>query len=110
MADVVPARPVPVTLGIPRETRTGERRVAATPENISRLIKVGFRVLVESQAGDAASFPDGDYVAAGAQVVADARQLWQSADIVLKVHPPAPHPTLGVHEADLLREGGTLIS
>src|SRR6187402_3051968 len=109
MPEAVSPRTVPITLAIPRETRSGERRVAATPENIARLTKVGFRVLVEHQAGDAASFPDEDYTAAGATIVADPRALWNDADIVLKVHPPGPHPTLNVHEADMLREGGTLI-
>jgi H+-translocating NAD(P) transhydrogenase subunit alpha len=110
MAEVAPARAVPITLAIPRETRSGERRVAVTPENVTRLTKVGFKVLVESQAGAAASFPDDDYAAAGATIVADTRALWAGADVVLKLNPPGPHPTLGVHEADLLAEGVTLIS
>ncbi|MEZ5286107.1 MAG: hypothetical protein R2712_15110 [Vicinamibacterales bacterium] len=50
-----------MTLGIPRECRAGERRVAATPENVARLIKLGFTVRVESQAGALASFGDDDY-------------------------------------------------
>src|SRR5436190_2815987 len=97
-------------LSVPKEVRPGERRVAATPENVARLIKMGFAVAVEHDAGAAASFGDDDYAAAGAEVIADTRQLWQVGDIVLKVQPPAPHPTLGVHEAELLREGSTLIS
>ncbi|MFN2446325.1 MAG: Re/Si-specific NAD(P)(+) transhydrogenase subunit alpha [Vicinamibacterales bacterium] len=97
-------------LAIPKECRPGERRVAVTPDNVTRLVKVGFAVLVESQAGAAASFSDDDYVAAGAQIVADTREIWRAGDIVLKVQPPAPHPVLGVHEADLLREGATIIS
>ncbi|MBA3271431.1 MAG: Re/Si-specific NAD(P)(+) transhydrogenase subunit alpha [Acidobacteria bacterium] len=95
---------------IPKESRPGERRVAGTPETIARLKKLGFEVLVESQAGAGASFNDDDYVAAGATVVVDPRELWSQGDIVLKVQPPEPHPTLGVHEADLLRPGATLIS
>jgi NAD(P) transhydrogenase subunit alpha len=95
---------------IPKESRPGERRVAATPETIGRLKKLGFDVLVESQAGAGASFSDDDYQAAGAIVVADTKQLWNQGDIVLKVQPPEQHPTLGVHEADLLRPGATLIS
>lgn len=97
-------------LAVPRECRAGERRVAATPENVARLVKLGFDVLVESHAGALASFGDDDYAAAGAQVVADTRALWQEADIVLKVQPPDQHPVLGVHEADLLREGTVVIS
>src|SRR5688572_10257909 len=97
-------------LAVPRECRPGERRVAVTPDNVSRLIKLGFSVAVEHDAGAAASFEDDDYVAVGAEVMADTRALWQAGDIVLKVQPPAMHPVLGVHEADLIRERGTLIS
>jgi NAD(P) transhydrogenase subunit alpha len=97
-------------LAVPRECRPGERRVAVTPENVARLIKMGFTVAVEHDAGAAASFSDEDYVAAGAEIVSGARDVWQVGDIVMKVQPPAVHPQLNVHEADLIREGGTLIS
>src|SRR5678815_2461986 len=73
-------------------------------------IKMGFAVAVEHDAGAAASFGDDDYVAAGAEIVPDARTIWQTGDIVLKVQPPGDNPSLNVHEADLIREGGTLIS
>ncbi len=110
MPESVAARPVPLTLAIPRETRSGERRVAATPENVTKLTKVGFKVFVEAGAGAAASFPDDDYAAAGATVVKDTRTLWQSGEVVLKLNPPGMHPELGVHEADLMPEGTTLIA
>ena len=97
-------------LAIPRECRAGERRVAAAPENVTRLIKLGFEVTVESGAGALASFTDEDYTRVGATVVADPRKLWGEADIVLKVLPPEDRPDLGTHEAELLRQGGTLIS
>ncbi len=97
-------------LAVPKECRPGERRVAATPENVTRLIKMGFAVSVEHDAGAGASFGDDDYEKAGATIVADTRALWQAGDVVLKVQPPEMHPGLGVHEADLIREGGTLIS
>ena len=61
--------------------------------------KLGFEVLVETQAGALASFGDDDYATAGARVVDDTRALWQEADIILKVQPPDHHPVLGVHEA-----------
>ncbi len=99
-----------MTVGIPKESRPGERRVAATPESIGRLKKLGFEVLVEAHAGAGASFSDDDYQTAGATVVADTRQVWHDADILLKVQPPEPHATLGVHEVDLLRPGATLVS
>lgn len=97
-------------VAVPKESRPGERRVAATPETVGRLRKLGFDVVIESQAGAGASFPDDAYRAAGATVVSDPREVWTTADILLKVQPPDMHPTLGVHEADLLRPGATLIS
>jgi len=60
-----------VKLAVPKECRPGERRVAVTPENVARLIKLGFAVAVEHDAGAAASFSDDDYVAAGAEIVAE---------------------------------------
>ncbi|MDP3718675.1 MAG: Re/Si-specific NAD(P)(+) transhydrogenase subunit alpha [Acidobacteriota bacterium] len=97
-------------LAVPKECRPGERRVAVTPENVAKLVKLGFSVAVEHDAGAGASFGDDDYAAAGAEVITGTRAIWQAGDIVLKVQPPAAHPELGVHEAELLREGGTLIS
>ena len=96
-------------IGIPKEIHAGEKRVAATPESVKGLIGLGFTVAVETGAGDAAHFTDADYTAAGATLVAEPRALWGESDIVLKVRPPTMHPT-GVHEADFLRSGGTLIS
>jgi len=97
-------------IGIPKEIRPGERRVAATPETVSRLLKLGFEVQVESHAGAGASFADADYIAIGATIMRGARELWAQSDLILKVQPPEQHTELGVHEAELLREGGTLVS
>src|SRR6478736_1490963 len=97
-------------IGIPKEIRPGERRVAATPDTVSRLLKLGFEVQVESQAGAGASFSDADYTALGATVVRGARELWEQSELVLKVQPPEQNSQLGVHEADLLPEGATLVS
>ena len=96
-------------IGIPKEVHEGERRVAATPESIGHLQKMGFDVVVEAGAGAAAEFSDAAYKAAGADIAEDAADIWQ-ADIVLKVRPPEHHPAKGRHETGLLREGGTLIS
>ena len=97
-------------IGIPKEIRPGERRVAATPDTVSRLLKLGFEVSVETQAGAGASFRDSEYSALGASVVRSARELWDASDIILKVQPPEQNSQLGLHEAELLREGGTLVS
>ena len=63
-------------IGVPRETFAGEKRVATVPEVVEKLIKLGFEVKVQSGAGDAANFSDDTYRAAGAEIVADAPQLW----------------------------------
>ena len=76
-------------IGVPRETFPGEKRVATVPEVVEKLRKLGFGVLVESGAGDAANFGDDTYRAAGAEVVADAATLWSRADIVFKVRAPS---------------------
>ena len=97
-------------IGIPREVHEGERRVATTPDVVGQLRKLGFDVIVEANAGAAASFSDSAYEQAGASIIKDTRALWSAADIILKVRGPTQHATLGMHEADLLREGQTLIS
>lgn len=97
-------------IGVPREIHAEETRVAATPETVTQLRKLGFEVAIETGAGAAASFPDEAFQAQGAEIIADTKDLWSQADIVLKVLAPEEHPTLGMHEAELLREGATLIS
>jgi NAD(P) transhydrogenase subunit alpha len=91
-------------IGVPRETAAGEKRVASVPEVVEKLVKLGFKVAVQSGAGDAANFGDEAYRAAGAEIVADAAQLWRAADIVFKVRGPSSE------EIGLMREGATLVS
>ncbi|MDD4912307.1 MAG: Re/Si-specific NAD(P)(+) transhydrogenase subunit alpha [Sideroxydans sp.] len=90
-------------IGIPCETAAGEKRVASVPEVVEKLIKLGFKVAVESGAGDAANCSDDAYRAAGAEIIAGATQLWASSDIVFKVAVPSSA------EVGLMREGGVLI-
>jgi H+-translocating NAD(P) transhydrogenase subunit alpha len=90
-------------IGVPAERAAGEKRVATVPDVVQKLVKLGFTVAVQSGAGDAANFADDTYVAAGAQVVSGAAELWARSDIVLKVRPPTSD------EVGLMREGGTLI-
>ena len=97
-------------IGIPKEIHAGERRVAATPDTAQKLEKLGFAVLIERGAGDTSDFPDTRYIDAGCKIAADAREVWSKADIILKVRAPEMNPALGLHEADLLMEGKTLIS
>ena len=96
-------------VGIAREIRPGERRVAATPETTRRLVKLGFDVRIETEAGGGASFRDAEYQAAGATIV-DKAELWSGSEILLKVQPPELDPASQKHEADLLSEGAVIIS
>jgi NAD(P) transhydrogenase subunit alpha len=78
-------------IGIPKEIRAGERRVAVTPETVGRLHKLGFEVAIETGAGHGASFEDTAYEAAGVTIEPDAASIWGTSDIVLKVQPPEKH-------------------
>jgi NAD(P) transhydrogenase subunit alpha len=78
---------VHLKIGIPRETRAGETRVAATPETVKKLIAGKNTVLVEAGAGAGAHIPDADYAAMGAQVVSGADVYGQS-EMLFKVRPP----------------------
>lgn len=71
-----------LTVGIPKETFPLERRVAATPESVARLIKPGFSVQVETMAGEQSFFADADYQEAGATIVDN---VYKSSNIILKV-------------------------
>lgn len=99
-----------IKVGVPREIHQGERRIAATPQTVLRLRKLGFEVGIEKDAGAEIGFSNGSYKEAGAKIFEDVRELWAWADVILKVRPPEQNTRLGVHEADLLREGGWLIS
>lgn len=93
-----------LTIGIPKEVFPGEKRVASVPDVVTKLIKLGFKVIVESDAGAAANFSDDAYRAAGAEIMTDAASLWAAADIIFKVRAPT------TEEVGLMREGTTLVS
>ena len=97
-------------IGIPKEVHDGENRVATTPEAAEKIIKLGFEVYVESDAGSAANISDAAYREAGVSIVDDTQALWRTADIIMKVRAPEPHPVLNVNETDLIRPGQYLIS
>jgi NAD(P) transhydrogenase subunit alpha len=90
-------------IGVPKETRPGEERVALVPESAKKLVKAGFAVAVEAGAGAPAFFSDDAYREAGATVERDAAQLLGSSDFVLKVNPPATDA--GRNEVAWMRPG-----
>jgi alanine dehydrogenase len=91
-------------VGLPREVKRDEQRVAATPAGVRDLVAGGHTVLVETGAGAGASLPDEEYAAVGAVVVPSAADVWSQADLVLKVKEPVPA------EYDRLRPGQTLFT
>ena len=89
-------------IGVPRESRAGETLVAATANTASRLVKLGYEVVVESGAGGAASQPDDAYADAGV-TVGSAEDVW-SSDVVVKINAPADD------EIARLQRGATVVS
>lgn len=91
-----------VKLLIPRETAPGERRVAATPETVRRLVARGATLQVERGAGQAAGFLDADYAAVGAELWDGDPCDWETADAVLCVQPPRPEVLVRLQSGALL--------
>ncbi|PID51194.1 MAG: NAD(P)(+) transhydrogenase (Re/Si-specific) subunit alpha, partial [Pasteurellales bacterium] len=89
-------------IGVPKELLAGENRVAATPKTVGQILKLGFDVIVEHDAGFKASFEDKAFVEAGASV-GDQKTVW-NADIIFKVNAPTDE------EIALMKEGATLVS
>jgi NAD(P) transhydrogenase subunit alpha len=90
-------------IGVPKEIHAGERRVATTPDVAAQLIKLGFDVAVETNAGAAANYSDSSFQDAGCELVAAAESIWSNSDLILKVRAPEGG------EADALRPDQTLI-
>uniref|UniRef100_A0A670JNU8 proton-translocating NAD(P)(+) transhydrogenase n=1 Tax=Podarcis muralis TaxID=64176 RepID=A0A670JNU8_PODMU len=97
-----------LTVGVPKEIFQNEKRVALSPAGVQALVKQGFNVVVESTAGEASKFSDDHYREAGAQIQGTKEVL--ASDLVVKVRAPMLNPALGMHEADLFKSSGTLIS
>ena len=95
--------PSPQRIGVPKEIFPGEKRVATVPDVVTKLIKLGFSVVVEQGAGDLADLSDQAYTEAGASIAPSAAALWSGSDIVFKVRAPT------AEEVALMREGQTLI-
>lgn len=90
-------------IGVPKESRTGERRVAASPETVKKLIELGFQVTVQKGAGEASSVPDATFKEAGASIGASAQAVLGKADVVFKIQRPTPQ------EAKQMKSGALLV-
>ncbi len=94
----------PLTVGVPREVKEGEYRVAVTPDGVHELAGVGATVLIETHAGEGSSITDDEFRAAGAEIVADAEAVWGRAELICKVKEPQKE------ELDFLRPGLVLFT
>ena len=83
-------------IGVPKEIKVHEYRIALTPEGAAELIRAGHEVVVEKDAGVGSSLPDSEYVAVGARIEADVEKIWRSSEMILKVKEPiaAEYPRL----------------
>ena len=98
-----------MVIAVPKEILPGENRVACVPDVASKLIKSGFQVHVEKDAGLNAGYTNEMFEKAGAKIV-NLNELYSSADVVIKVQRPLDHPTAGKNELDLIKEGTILIT
>jgi NAD(P) transhydrogenase subunit alpha len=96
-------------IGVPRERRPGEARVAASPDTVKRLVGRGIEVLIETGAGAAARFADRSFAEAGARLADDAPAVYRDADVLLKVQRPLGAGEGALDEMALLRSGQVLI-
>jgi len=99
-----------LTIGIPKEIMLGERRVAATPEVVGKMVSDGAIVVVETGAGEGSFFADDEYKAAGADLLADAEEVFAKSDLILKVKEPRFSDKIGRHEVDMMKEEQYLIT
>ena len=99
-----------LTIGIPREIMKGERRVAAIPDTVRKMMAEGATVLVEEGAGSGSYFSDEDYRAAGASLLGDVEELFRKSDIIIKVKEPLFNEDKGKHEVAMMKEGQCIIS
>ena len=97
-------------IGIPKEIMHDEARVAATPETVGKFVKDGFQVLVECHAGDGALYHDEDYEREGATMVADPQEIYDRAEMILKVKEPLFNEQKQKHEVDMMHRGQYLIT
>ncbi len=97
-------------VGVPKERYPGERRVALVPADVAALVKVGLQVAVEAGAGSESGYPDAEYQAKGATLVATRRELFAKADILAQVRAGGADPDGETADRELLRKGQYLIA
>jgi proton-translocating NAD(P)+ transhydrogenase subunit alpha len=98
-----------MVIGVPKESFPGERRVALVPSVLPGLQKAGFQVVIEAGAGIAAGYPDAEFIAKGAKVIASRSEVFQGADIVAQVLCYGANDKTGQDDLPLMRKGQYLV-
>src|SRR4051794_38612325 len=88
-----------ITIGVPKEVKTDEYRVAMIPVGVEELTRAGHKVLIQAGAGQGSGIADEQYAVNGAEIIANAAEIWSRADLIVKVKEPLPA------EWPLLRNG-----
>lgn len=99
-----------VKLGVIEEVDLSERKVAVVPDGAKRLLKAGVEVILQSGAGVGAEFSDDQYELVGAKILPTAQEVFDAADIVVKIREPTYNPQAEKHEIDMVGKGKSLIS
>lgn len=97
-------------IGVPKEIMHGENRVSSTPETVKKMVNDGYTVLVEKNAGLGSFYLNEAYQEAGAVLVDDPKEIYQKADVILKVKEPQFNEKYQVNEIELMHEGQILIT
>ena len=93
-----------MNIGIPKETKSRELRVALSPEVVKSLTAAGFKIVVEKDAGAGSNFSDELYQTAGATIESDVKNIYANSDTILRVNAPVPA------EISMMKKGAVLIS
>ncbi|MDO5737832.1 MAG: NAD(P) transhydrogenase subunit alpha [Eubacteriales bacterium] len=97
-------------IGVPKEIMPSEARVAASPDTVKQMVEMGLKVLIENNAGEGSFYHNEDYAAAGAEIVDDPAEVYERADLILKVKEPLFNHDKGKHEVEMMHEGQYLIT
>ncbi|WP_408954626.1 NAD(P) transhydrogenase subunit alpha [Natroniella sp. ANB-PHB2] len=99
-----------MTIGVPKEIMSGEKRVAVVPRTVKKFVEDGAKVLVEAGAGEGSFIDDQDYSEAGAEIIPNVEEVFQASDLILKVKEPKFNEDLNKHEAELVSKDSALVS
>ncbi len=97
-------------IGIPKEIMHGEKRVAAIPETVKKMIDSGAKVLFEKGAGVGSHYPDQAYKEAGAEIIANVEEIFAQSEVILKVKEPMLNTEKNKHEIEMMHRGQYLIT